>query len=119
MSLIAERDINECDVKKATTCVADALDNYADALRQLAPRMPSELRELPNVVARAAKQVRIAKTKGQALSAVRNAVAEVHKAIALLRADDPITLSAGTREGAFVVETLQYADDKLEKAVGL
>ena len=47
------------------------------------------------------------------------AIAEVHKTIALIRADDPITLKAQTREGAFVVETLQVANDKLEKAVGL
>jgi hypothetical protein len=37
----------------------------------------------------------------------------------LLKADEPIALQAETREGAFVAETLQVADRKLEKAVGL
>jgi hypothetical protein len=44
------------------------------------------------------------------------AIAAVHKTIALLRADDPVTLKAETREGGFVVETLQVASIKLEKA---
>ena len=51
--------------------------------------------------------------------ALKVAIAEVHKSIALLKADDPAAVPAGTREGSFVVETLQVADNKLEKAVGL
>lgn len=47
------------------------------------------------------------------------AIAAVHKTIALLRADDPVTLKAETREGAFVAETLQVASLKLKKASGL
>jgi hypothetical protein len=63
--------------------------------------------------------VRSAKTKRAAVSALRIAITAVHKSIALLRADDPLTLKVETREGSFVAETLQAADTKLERAVGL
>jgi hypothetical protein len=88
-------------------------------LRKLAPYLPPQLRTLPTIVATAAKKVRAAKTKAEAVQAVRIAIAEVHKSIALLRADDAQTRQVGTREGTLVVETLQVASDKLEKAVGL
>jgi hypothetical protein len=100
-------------------CVADALDAYAAALQRLAPYLPPQLRSLPTIVARAAKKVRAAKTKAEAVQAVKTAIAEVHKSIALLTADDSATRQVGTREGTLVVETLQVASDKLEKAVGL
>ena len=63
--------------------------------------------------------MRSAKTKEEAAKAVTNAIAVVHKTIALLRADDPIIVKAETRDGAFVAATLQVAQDKLEKAMGL
>jgi hypothetical protein len=100
-------------------CIADALDAYAEALRKLAPYLPPQLRTLPTIVATAAKKVRAAKTKAEAVEAVKTAIAEVHKRIALLRADDADTRQVGTREGTLVVETLQVASDKLERAVGL
>ena len=101
------------------TCIADALDNYAAALAQLAPQMPPEFRNLPNIVATAARRVRTSQTRAQAVHALKIAISAVHKTIALLRADDPVTLTAETREGGFVVETLQVARNKLEKATGL
>jgi chaperonin cofactor prefoldin len=88
-------------------------------LRQLAPLSPPELRNLPITVERAATKVRTARTKKEAIAAMTNAIAEVHKTIALLKADDPVYLRSGTRDGELVVETLQVADDKLQKAVGL
>jgi hypothetical protein len=100
-------------------CIADALDDYATALRALGPLLPREFNDLPVIVERAATKVRTARTKKEAIVAVQSAIAEVHKRIALLRADDPIALTVGTRDGAFVIQTLQVADDKLEKAVGL
>ena len=106
----------DCDTKE---CVAAALDNYAAALAQLAPQLPIELRNLPNVVATAARRVRAAHTRRQAVQALNIAVSAVHKTIALLRADDPATLKAETREGNFVAETLQVASNKLDKATGL
>jgi hypothetical protein len=117
-SQAAEQAINLCDVN-TPRCIADALDDYASALRKPAPLLPSELRDLPVIVERAATKVRTARNRKEAIVAVKNAIAEVHKSIALLKADDQISLSVRTRDSAFVVETLQVADNKLEKAVGL
>jgi hypothetical protein len=114
----AEQAVTVCDAHTAR-CIADALDDYATALRALGPLLPREFNDLPVIVERAATKVRTARTKKEAISAVQSAIAEVHKRIALLRADDPVTLKVGTRDGAFVIQTLQVADDKLEKAVGL
>src|SRR5208283_5179948 len=37
----------------ARGCVADALDNYAAALQEIAPLLPPQLRNLPSIVATA------------------------------------------------------------------
>jgi hypothetical protein len=118
VSQTAEQAVGLCDIH-TPRCIADALDDYATALRALGPLLPREFNDLPAIVERAATKVRTARTKKEAISAVQSAIAEVHKRIALLRADDPVTLKVGTRDGAFVIQTLQVADDKLEKAVGL
>jgi hypothetical protein len=115
----AEKAISLCPDDNPQHCIADALDAYADALRSLSPSLPPDLQEMPDIVSRAASQVRQAKTKAQAIKAVKIAIAEVHKTISLLKADDPVVLKVETREGAFVAETLEVADNKLEKAVGL
>jgi hypothetical protein len=117
-SQAADQAIALCDTR-TRRCIADALDDYATALRELAPRLAPEFRDLPIIVERAATKVRTARTKKEAIAAVTNAIAAVHKSIALLKADDPVALRAETRAGSFVIETLQVADDKLEKAVGL
>jgi predicted RNase H-like HicB family nuclease len=114
----AEAAISKCP-EDNPLCVADALDAYADALRNLSPPLPPDLQTLPDVVSRAARRVRQAKTKAQAVKAIKIAIAEVHKTISLLKADDPVVLKAETRQGDFVAETLEVADNKLEKAVGL
>ena len=54
-------------------CVANALDRYAEALAAVAPRLPKELQEMPEVVARAARRVRSAKTKDEAIKALNQA----------------------------------------------
>ncbi|MGA2041894.1 MAG: hypothetical protein ABSG83_00835 [Roseiarcus sp.] len=100
-------------------CVADALDRYAQALRDVAPRLPPALRSLPTIVADAARRVRAARTVAEAAQAVKTAIGRVRKTIALLKADDPVILRAETREGSLVADTLEAASDKLEKAVGL
>jgi hypothetical protein len=116
-SQAAQQAIDVCDIH-TPRCIADALDEYAAALRALAPRLPPELRNLPVIVQRAATRVRAAKTKTEAIAAVKDAIVAVHKSIALLKAEDP-TFRAAEREGAFVTQTLQVADAKLEKAMGL
>jgi hypothetical protein len=98
-------------------CIADALDSYAEALRELP--LPPDLRGLPAIVSRAAHRVRAASTKAEATAAIKIAIAEVHKTIALLKADDAGALKAETRDGSFVAETLMVADNRLERAVGL
>lgn len=114
----AQAAIAACGIE-TPSCVADALDAYADALEKLAPRLPPRLRTLPAIIRKAAHNIRVAKTPAAAVRALKTAIAEVHKTISLLRADDAVTRQVGTREGALVVETLQVASDKLEKAVGL
>jgi hypothetical protein len=74
---------------------------------------------LPSIISKAARQVRAAKSKAEAVRAIKTAIAAVNKTISLLKAEDPDTRQAGTRDGALVVQTLQVASDKLEKAVGL
>jgi hypothetical protein len=118
MSAEAATAIARCDYE-TPYCVADALDNYAAALRQIAPQLPPRLRALPNIIAKAASRVRASRSKEEAVNALRVAIAEVHKTITLLKAEDPVARRAGTRDGALVIETLRVADNKLEKAVGL
>ena len=113
-----EAAIGQCS-QDDPICVADALDAYAAALRNLSPPLAPDLQRLPDIISRAAHRIRQSKTRAQATQALKIAIAEVHKTIALLRADDPIVLKAETRQGAFVAETLAVAENKLEKAVGL
>jgi hypothetical protein len=114
----AQAAIAACGIE-TPSCVADALDAYADALEKLAPRLPPRLRILPAIIRKAAHNIRVAKTPAAAVRAVKQAIAEVHKSISLLRADDAATRQVGTREGTLIAETLQVASNKLEKAVGL
>jgi hypothetical protein len=114
----AQEAMQQCQVD-VSPCIADALDAYAAALQKLAPELPPRLRTLPSVIEKAARQVRVAKSKAEAVRAIKTAIATVHKTISLLKADDPVTRQAGTRDGTLLVETLQVASDKLEKVVGL
>jgi hypothetical protein len=117
-SQAADETIGLCE-EKTRRCIANALDDYATALRAIAPRLPPGFRDLPIIVERAATKVRTARSKKEAIAAVTDAIQAVHKSIALLKADDPVALRAETRASSLVIETLQVADDKLEKAVGL
>lgn len=118
LSRSAQAEISQC-MQDDQICIADALEAYAAELRNLSPPLPPELHNLPDIVSRAARRVRQAKTKTQAAAAIKVAIAEVHKTIALLKADDPVIVKAETRQGAAVAETLAVAEDKLEKASGL
>jgi hypothetical protein len=114
----AQDTINQCGIE-TPSCIADALDAYADAVEKLAPQLPPRLRTLPAILHNAAKNVRAAKTIAQARKAVKVAISQVHKIISLQIADDRASGGAPTRDGALVVETLRVADVKLEKASGL
>jgi hypothetical protein len=122
LSLDVQNSISKCagiSNSSIRSCVGDALDQYAAGLLQMKDRLPPQLAGLPDIVQTAAQRVRAAQTKRQAVQAVRAAISLVHKTIALLRADDPVILVAETREGNLVAQTLQAADNKLQKAVGL
>ena len=71
------------------------------------------------VVARAARRVRAARSTAEAITALRQAIAVIHKDVALVRAEDPAAQQRETRSGDFVAETLNVASLSLEKAGGL
>jgi hypothetical protein len=105
------------------TRIADALDRYAEALTEIAPRLPPSLHSLPQIVAAAAHRARVAPTKHAAAHALRAAVvaiqAAVHKSISLIRASDPDATSVATRGGDLVAKTLSTAASALERADSL
>ena len=99
-------------------CIANALDKYAEALAQVAPRLPPQLQNEASVVAEAARRVRAARTKAEAQRALHDAIAIIHKDIELVKAEDPDHPRL-TRGGDFVAETLNVASLALEKGGGL
>ena len=100
-------------------CIADVLDKYADKLAILTPRLAPPLRNLSKVVSRAAVRVRAAKSKTDAVRILRQAAAQVHQEIELLRADNSETIREQTRGGEAVENTLGFAAIKLERADGI
>jgi hypothetical protein len=99
-------------------CIADALDQYAQALALVAPRLPPHLQNAAGIVATAAGRARVARTKAEAVRALHDAIAAIHKDIELVKAEDPDNLRA-TRGGDFVADTLNVASLALEKGGGL
>jgi hypothetical protein len=117
LSRATESYIRNCGCA-TQACIADALDKYAEALAQVAPRLPPQLQDEANVVAQAARRVRAARTKAEALHALHDAIAIIHKDVELVRAEDPDHPRL-TRGGDFVAETLNVASLALEKGGGL
>ena len=117
LSRATESYIRNCGCA-TQACVADALDKYAEALAQVTPRLPLQLQDEANVVAQAARRVRAARTKAEALHALHDAIAIIHKDVELVRAEDPDHPRL-TRGGDFVAETLNVASLALEKGGGL
>jgi hypothetical protein len=100
--------------------IADALDEYAKALTVLAPRLPQPLRNVPKIVAEAAHRARGAGTKAGAVAALNNAIALIHKEIALVRSEEPETAAAhDSRSGELVAGTLNVATLALVNSGGL
>jgi hypothetical protein len=111
--------IAACDCA-SQACIADALDQYAAALALVAPKLPTRLRNLPNLVAMAARRVRVAPTKMAAVNIVKTVIAQVHKEIELVRADDPdADTRRQTRAADFVAGTLNTAAISLERSTAL
>ncbi|HXT08740.1 MAG TPA: hypothetical protein VN715_17615 [Roseiarcus sp.] len=101
-------------------CIADALDVYANAIAKVTPRLPRAarraLRDLPAAVHAAARRARTAPTVRAAVAVLHEAVATVHKTIALMRAADPDAKRLATRGGDLVARTLDTAATSLERA---
>lgn len=117
LSRATQRYIKQCECV-TQACVADALDQYAEALAQVAPGLRPQLQDLPAVVARAARRVRAARTPAAAVGALHEAMAVIHKDISLIRAEDP-DFPRETRGGDFVAETLAVASLALERGGGI
>ncbi len=99
--------------------IADALDAYAAKLQVLAPRLPPALRNVPTIIAQAAKRVRAASTRAEAVAVLRQTVAEVHKEIALVLSEDPQTRSREVRDGDVIAGALGDANVALVNSGGL
>jgi hypothetical protein len=117
LSSATQAYIKQCHCA-AQDCVADALDRYAAALAAVAPRLPRQLQDMPDVVARAARRVRFAKSKAEAIKALNQAAALIHKDVTLVRADDA-DAQRQTRSADSVVDTLNVASLALEKGGAL
>ena len=115
VSRITERYLNQCECE-TKECIAAALDSYAAELAVLAPRLGPDLQDLPRIVSTAARRVRAARTNSEAVAALQQAVAAVHKDIGLIRVSDPDFQASETRGGDFVAEALDVAAAKLERA---
>jgi hypothetical protein len=117
MSKATEAYIRNCHCA-TQVCIADALDQYAQALALVAPRLPPHLQNAAGIVATAAGRARVARTKAEAVRAIHDAIAAIHKDIDLVKAEDPDDARA-TRGGDFVADTLTVASLALEKGGGL
>jgi len=117
MSEATQSYIRNCSCA-TQACMADALEQYAEALAQVAPRLPPHLQNTAGIVATAAARLRIARNKSEAARAINDAIAAIHKDIELVRAEDPDNPRA-TRGGEFVADTLNVASLALEKGGGL
>ena len=81
--------------------------------------MAPPMRVLPAIVRRAAEGVRTARSKSEALRAIRVAIGDIHAHIDLLRVEDPDAKAQTTREANLTVDTLVVARDSLERATNL
>ena len=117
MSEATQAYIRNCNCA-TQLCIADALDQYAQALAEVAPRLPPHLQNAAGIVATAAARARVARTKKDAVRALQDAIAAIHKDVDLVKAEDPDN-SGATRGGDFVAATLTVASLALEKGGGL
>ena len=88
------------------TTIADALDAYAAKLQILAPRLPPALRNVPQIIAEAARRARAARSRTEAVAVLRQTAAAVHKEIALVLSEDPQTRSREVRDGDVIAGAL-------------
>jgi hypothetical protein len=114
-----EFEANRSDTQGYVACVGDALEQYAGELDRRVVDLPQPLRGVSAVIREAARRVRTARTISEARTAVRSAITEVRKAIALIRADEPALARVQMRQGNRIETALQSVENRLAKAVGL
>ena len=117
-----ERKLAQCEKAGGSAykgCVSDALDQFAATLDTQLPNLPPSLRTVTAVIRQTAQRVRAAPNSAAARVAVRAAVSEVRKAIALIRADEPAVARLQVRQGNVIASALQKVDAGLSRAVGL
>ena len=103
--------------------VGDALDRYADALEiiieKLPPKLRQQLRHIPAIVHAAAVRARAAPTRVAAVRVLHQAIAQVHREIMLVRADDPDDARIRTAVSTGVSGVLNSAALALTRAEGI
>jgi hypothetical protein len=119
-------DVDRCDVNLPAEvfhdCIADAMEKYATALESPRVVLPEVMQPAPQIIRRAAAKVRAAPTRRAARAAVTEAVREVRQRIALIRAEEPafrIVAEVQTEQATTIAESLEVAEAKLERAIGL
>ena len=116
-----ERRLRQCEGSGQGygTCVGAALDQFANAIDTRSLSLPGPLQNVAAVIREAARGVRAAPSVAAARAVVQTAVAEIRKAIALIRADDPAVSRLQVRQGNVIASALQSVDNRLARAVGL
>ena len=111
----AEEAIVGCGLRFDTAhlCIADALDSYASEIDSATADLPARFHVVPAIVHAAARRVREARTKAEALGALKIAEGQVRKTISLLRAENPNARPAVAEAGRAVNETLGVAREAL------
>ena len=121
LSRIANARIGRCAAlpgHAAQLCIAQILDEYGAGLAKLKNRLPSKTRNLPQIVATAAREVRDAPTSLKSVGALQKAIENIRKDIPLIRADDA-DAGIATRDVNAVGGTLNHALFVLKRAEDL
>jgi hypothetical protein len=118
ISQAVENFFRRCENPTKET-IADALDKYAADLAILAPRLPPALRNIPDIVVDAARRVRAARSRTEAVAVLRQTIIAVHKEIALVLSEDPATRSREVHDGEAVAGALDGATVALVNSGGL
>jgi hypothetical protein len=121
-----DRNLERCDERDPMQifhrCIATAMAIFANDLEKPEVALPEPTQPVPEIIRTAARRVLEAPDRETARAAVAEAVVEVKKTIELIKADEPVFATLAdmqTRQGNIVVEGLEVAEAKLERAVGL
>lgn len=132
---------NDTDVSRYLACLADALEEFADKLDEIATDLPPGMENVARIVRDARRNVDAARTRAErrlasattdaeraairrdAINEARGAVAtasnEIRKAITLVRADDPELARIQTATVTRVAQAVDSVNIELSRAIGL